>query len=514
MIIKIAGAIAVLAISFFTALWVMGPAGPDMSQRPALTPPPPLPAITRASQIIAPVAISLSAISATLDNAAPRNLAGKGDNPLRQLLAKAVIDWNVTRGPMSVTSQSNAMLITTPLNGTLHITGELGQQAGNIGGQLGNLINSNVGRALQGVTGKTFDQRAEIRGAVLVNARPNLTPNWRIDPNMSAQVNIAEGGLAIAGVRVSAPAQIKPLLDKNVAEQVAALQARIRNDPVVEQTARREWAKMCRSIEIGGGKADMPPLWLEMRPVRAYSAQPKVESGALTLTVGVQAETRISPAKTTPQCPFPAQLDIVPQSERGRLNVAVPIDVPFPVLNKLLEAQLKGRTFPDDGSSAAAATVKSASLAASGDRLLITLLVNVKETKSWFGLGADATVHVWGKPVLDTEKQILKFADVDVAIESQAAFGLAGSAAQAAVPYLREALRDQANVDLKSLLGTARKGIDGALADFTKAVDGVTVNANIDDLRVADLAFDANTLRVIAEAKGGVQVAVSKLPQM
>lgn len=514
MIWRIGGGLLVLVVSFFVALWAMSPGGPDTSTRPALVPPPPLPPVTRTSQVITPVAVSLGAIASTLDNAAPRNMSGKGDNPLRELLAKAVIDWTVQRGPMSVTGANNAMLISTPLDGTLRVVGELGKQAGQIGGAVGNLFGRQVGDALQGLTGKPFDQTAQVRGAVLVNARPSLMTNWRIDPNMSAQVNVTDGGLSIAGIRLSVPQQIKPLLDRNVAEQVAALQARVRNDPMVEQIARREWAKMCRSIAVGGGDSGIPELWLEMKPTRAFTAPSRVDSAALTLTVGVEAETRISSAKTEPQCPFPAQLVAAPQMQNGRLSVGLPIDVPFPVVNKLLEAQLKDRTFPDDGSQPASVTVKSATLAASGDRLLISLVVRVAETKSWFGLGANATVHVWGKPVLDAEKQVLKFDDVDVAVESQAAFGLLGSAAQAAIPYLRTALREQANVDLKALLKDARAGIDKAIGEFRQSVDGVTVDAKVNDLRVTGLAFDARTMRIIADAQGDVKVAVTKLPAM
>ncbi|MFX8039962.1 DUF4403 family protein, partial [Acinetobacter baumannii] len=75
---------------------------------------------------------------------------------------------------------------------------------------------------------------------------------------------------------------------------------------------------------------------------------------------------------------FPANLDIVPPPDRGRVAIGVPIDLPFTEVNKIVEAQLKGRTFPEDGSGSVDVTVKSASVAAAGQRLLISLLVNAK----------------------------------------------------------------------------------------------------------------------------------------
>ena len=85
-----------------------------------------------------------------------------------------------------------------------------------------------------------------------------------------------------------------------------------------------------------------------------------------------------------------------------------------------------------------------------GDRLLISLLVNVKKS-GLFALGADATVYVWGRPVLDRDQQILRFTDISLDVESRAAFGLLDAAAEAAAPYLQKMLADKAVIDLKRM---------------------------------------------------------------
>src|SRR5262249_14897499 len=152
--------------------------------------------------------------------------------------------------------------------------------------------------------------------------RPALTPRWRVEPNMTAQVSLADATLSIAGFPLNLGGEIKPFLDRAVNEQIGLLQGRLRNDPILEDTARREWAKMCRSIPLRGAGPGLPNLWLELRPTRAFAAQPRVDANALVLTLGVQAETRIVPAETKPNCPFPAQLEIVPRTEQGRVNIA------------------------------------------------------------------------------------------------------------------------------------------------------------------------------------------------
>jgi Domain of unknown function (DUF4403) len=55
---------------------------------------------------------------------------------------------------------------------------------------------------------------------------------------------------------------------------------------------------------------------------------------------------------------------------------------------------------------------------------LISLRVKAREKESWFGFGTEATVHIWGKPALDPQNQILRLAEISLAVKSEAAFGL------------------------------------------------------------------------------------------
>jgi len=480
----------------------------------SIMPLPPLQPVSRASYVIAPVAVALTAIRQSLDNAAPRELVGRNDNAVSSLLSKADIGITISRGTMGVAGKPNELTILTPIIGNLKMTGQIASQAGNITGSITSLIDSSIGKSVDEFTSKALDQHAEVHGQVTIHARPALTANWRLEPNLAGDVALGDSVVNVAGFKINMVSEAKPLIDRAVNEQIGNLQNQLRNDPLIERTAREQWAKICRSIPLGGEKTGLPSLWLEMRPVRAAAAQPQVDTRNVTLTVGVRAETRIVPAATKPVCPFPAQLELVPPMDNGRLAVGVPIDVPFSELNKLLEAQLKGRTFPDDKSAPVEVEVRTANLAAAADRLLISLRIKARERKSWFGFGAEATVHIWGKPALDTKNQILRLTDLNVAVESEAAFGLLGAAARAAMPYLQQALTDSAMLDLKPFAADAKTKVTAALADFQQDSKGVKVEAAVRDLRLTGIEFDSKTLRVIAEADGSAKVAVNELPRM
>lgn len=540
-------AIIVVGVFFAATLWALDrffPAATPAAQVVAkLEPLPPLQPLTRASYVIAPVAVSLAAIQRSLEASAPRTMTGKGDNPVSSILSKADIGMTITRGNMAVNGRAGEMTVLTQLNGSLKITGQLASQAGNltggavggIAGLLGGTLGKDVGKAVGGLTGKVLDQNVELRSQVTVHSKPSVTANWRLQPNLAAQVAVSDSSAQVAGIRINMASEARPLIERAVNEQVAALENRLRNDPSLERAAREQWTKMCRSIPLGGGTTGLPQLWLEMRPVRAAAAQPQIDARNVTLAVGIQADTRITPKESKPDCPFPATLDLVPPMDNGKLAIGLPIDVPFAELNKLLNVQLKGKRFPEGTNAPVEVEVRSATLAAgqigesrsgnstmpisgepeiSRDRLLIALKVKAIERKSWFGFGAEANINIWGKPKLDPGTQVLSLTDISLAVESEAAFGLLGTAARAAMPYLQQALAEKAVIDLTPFLNDAKAKIGVALGDFRQARDGVEVEAAVDSLRLTGIAFDSTTLRVIAEAEGSARVTVSELPRL
>ena len=507
-------AAAVVAVSFFVSLKAMDWLSPRGTvSAPALVELPPLPPAPQVSVILAQVVIPISAIRDAADRGAAHNFSGKADNPVAQILQDADIGWTASRGPIAASGAQDALSLTTSLTGKLNVTGSLSSKAtGAIGDAIGGLLGGNVAKQIGSVNIKAINASAELKGNVTIVSRPKLAAAWRIEPNLSAQVTLGDTSLSVAGARINVPAQVKPVIDKSVADQIAAAGARIRNDTAFERNARAQWANACRSIPLqGGATSSLPALWLELRPTRAIAVQPHIDAAAVALTLGIEAETRITPAQTTPNCPFPEKISVVPPTPAG-VSIGIPIDMPFTDINKIVETQFAGRTFPEDGSGSVDVTVKRASVAASGDRLLISLLVNAREKKSFFGFGGEAMVHIWGRPALDQAQQTLRLTNIEMAVESEAAFGLLGAAARAVMPHLQKTLAEKTTVDLKPFLGDAQKMVAGAISDLQKNDATVRVTADIANLALSDIAYDSKTLRLIAEVSGTINVMVAALP--
>ncbi len=408
--------------------------------------------------------------------------------------------------------------LATPMTGTLNVTGSLSAKAtGAVGDALGGLLGGNVAKQIGGINIKNLNASAEIKGNVTITARPKIAAAWRIEPNLAAQVNLGDTSL-IGGRRAR--------------QRAGAGQAADRQDrsPIRSPRCRRGCATIPRSNRTRGRNGPRPAARSRCRApapsstlpalVARNAADPGDRGATARRCVGGDADARHrgrnahhAGLETKPDCPFPATIAIVPPTP-GRVSIGVPVDMPFTELSQLVEAQLVGKTFPEDGSGSVDVTVKHASVAASGDRLLISLLVKAKEKKSFLGLGGEATVHVWGRPVLDQAQQTLRLTDVELAVESEAAFGLLGTAARAAMPHLQKALADKLIVDLKPFAGNAQKKIAAVIADFQKNEDGVRVDAEINSLRLAGIAFDSRTLRVIVETEGIINATVTALPAL
>ena len=169
--------------------------------------------------------------------------------------------------------------------------------------------------------------------------------------------------------------------------------------------------------------------------------------------------------------PLPGQtLDIVPPMDQGRVSIALPIDIPFTELNRILAAQIKGMTFPDDPNAAIHVTVneferqrlgRPAADLAAGARRRTPKLVRPRRRRR---------VHVWGRPVLDqqdADAEPCRYRDgggIGGRLRAARRGGPGGAARS-----LQPALAENAVVDLKPLAENARKSIQAAIGDSPTA---------------------------------------------
>src|ERR1700710_1488361 len=118
---------------------------------PVLVELPPLPPTPRSSVVMAPVVIALSAIRDAADRAAQRTFTGKAENPVSQILQNADIGWAASRGAITATGAQDVLSLSTPITGTLNVTGSLSAKAtGAVGDAIGGLLGGDIGQHTRG----------------------------------------------------------------------------------------------------------------------------------------------------------------------------------------------------------------------------------------------------------------------------------------------------------------------------------------------------------------------------
>src|ERR1043165_9704726 len=125
--ILIAGLVVVVAFGAgLLAMNWLSPSAPE--RRPQLADSPQLKPATRTSVVIAPTAVALTAIRDAFEAQAPRDLSGKRENPVGQLLQNAELGWTMSRGPIALAGRPEGLTVAAPLNGTFRLTGQIGAQ--------------------------------------------------------------------------------------------------------------------------------------------------------------------------------------------------------------------------------------------------------------------------------------------------------------------------------------------------------------------------------------------------
>jgi len=237
--------------------------------------------------------------------------------------------------------------LATPLTGKLNVTG-LAVVEGDRRGRdaLAGVLGGNIAKQIAQREHQVAHASAEIKGNVTFTSRRSCR-RLASGAEFGRPVTLGDSSLVVAGARVNVPAQVKPSSTRTSPTRSARVETRLRNDRSFEQGARVQWAKACRSIPLQGVSAGstLPQLWLgdESRPAPSRHS-PASMPRRVTVTLGIEAETRHHPAQTKPDWPVPARSNH--SATPGGVSNRGADDVPFTEINKIVEAQFAGRTFP------------------------------------------------------------------------------------------------------------------------------------------------------------------------
>ena len=413
---------------------------------------PPLEA--QASTVTLPITIPHASIAQALEAATPASIADES-----RVFGKTV-RWSVARGPFRAAGRS---------------------------GRLG------IGSKLHGKVKRKSRTLATLSGRMHLGMQPRLTPHWRLIPNLSPHVKLDHATVFflfnIAGL-------VEPLLNAELAEVQARAAQEIEEDDFLEREARKQFDQLCRSFQL----RESPPLWLEAKPTGVHAAQPHIGPDNIRLQFGFDVETRILAHATQPQCPFPAQLELV-DPEPGRFDFALPAEFSYDAIAEAVQHELIGNTYGD------ALRIDAIRIRPHGQALLIAADISMA-AGGWLKMDTEGTLYLLAKPQLDIKRQAIAFTNVEMDLASRDA--LAEIAAAAAEPVLVRLLSDRMLLHLEPVLQKIGAQAQKALADLSS--EKFQIKGQIQKTQLSRMDVGPQTLRLAFRIQGDVQASALQLP--
>ena len=421
-----------------------------------------------ASTLAIPVSVPLEAIGGELNRTAPPSVAGAQDGPLGSRL-----NWRVARSPIAVSGVDDALRISGDLNGNLSIESWAGSA------------------------------QVDLKARYHMDSRPRMLRNWRLDPNLSAELSLDQATHRLFGrIDISLRGTIGPPLERALQVQLGRLQEHIARDDSIERVARELWTRLCTSVRI----LPEPEIWLEIRPGGLRAGQVRIGAQAASLALALQARTAIGTRETTPQCAFPKRLEIgSAEPKNASIALWLPVEASYGVLQDMLERSAVRHTFGD----AWPFKVDAARLNPHGRSLLLEADFRA-QSPDWLSKRGKVSAFLVAEPVLDPEAATITLAGLSLDTASNhAAAAVLGEVAER---RFLAALEHPAAFDLSEWQEQLRQRANEALAKLMNASsDNMALSARLDDLRLARLDVGPDSIRAVGHARGTARVTIETL---
>ena len=425
------------------------------------------------SSVKVPVSISMTAVGQALELGTPKREADSRKNSLLKPFAQSEISWGLERSDLRVSAQRGELTIASELSGEIQATG-----------------------ALDLIRKFDFSVRTDMMASISITGQPVLSENWRVSPNLSEiKIDIQEAHIPVKQFgTINVENQMFPVLENVIARLVAQLAQSLSQNDFLKREAKKGWEQLCASTPLGENSG----LWLETKPFAMRATQARIDSENIRFNLGVDMKNRILPEKTTPKCPFPKTL-IIEESGSNTFRIAMPAQVDYETIEKMLAAEIVGKSFGENVS----VVIKSIRIRPYGNLFMLETTVEVG-TDYLSGKSMRGTLYVLAEPRLDTETQTVFLENLELETDSQnVLFSIAGKAAE---PLLLKAISKRLPFNLKTKLVELENSTEAAISALSS--ENVSVSGKVDRIRMTRLDVGPKYLRVVLEAEGRAAAVV------
>jgi hypothetical protein len=382
-----------------------------------------------------PVEIPLSEVRRALEQALPPRMTDERQQDLTAGLREDFYRYTIDRGPLEAEFSEGRITFAIPIKGTLTIGGRLRPVP--------------LGRGLP------VEETVDFSGWVRGTASPAITPDWRPDPQPTAQLDLGRAELRILdvfSVRVVSflESRLNPILNQELRQASTRLQENLG----LRRRAETAW----RDLHVTRRAALDEDVWIRFQPTRISLAPITEGVNALRTGLGITGRIALSLGqKPSPSPPTPLPPLVLNGPRTGGFEMEVPVVASGEDLARVAGRALQGLRFRT--SRTRQGVIDAASLKAEADRLVLALDFHTE------GRGAHkGRVILRGRPVFDTASKSLRLADLQYDLE-KGDLGLR-LLDRLNRNELRERLEKSARLDLAPVLASAEQETAQAIRDL------------------------------------------------
>lgn len=409
--------------------------------------------------------------------------------------------WQLERSPISIVGADNW------LDASARVTG--GASVRNRGGIV------------------PFQTSVNLSADARLRLRLQLEQSWRLNPEVQlfARLNTATIPVRVplptpltpTDVNIDVRGTLQPEVDRMLNSLVQQFQRDIRANRFLEDAAELAWNDLCKSHPVAAVEAGAPTdLWVVVRPIAFHAAQPLIDALGMTLTLGLEADTKLVTEAQAPECDTlpPLRID---EAEPG-LSLIVPAELAYGVLSGVLTQQFVGQSIPV-GNGALTLTPVDVRLGSEDASLNVVVEVDVAWRGwwawwSWLFGPTRASIELSTEPALDADNQVLAFKNSRISGRSNDALNVVGNLALLAQEALVSAFERAGVINLAPEAERAREAAERAAASLdTGGLGGLVVEtASVDDVRLQSLEVGPQALKLTIVASGDLKLAIREIP--
>lgn len=455
----------------------------------APAPPPPVTAkqyvaAAPLSRIFVTVFVPRERLVAELEAATPKTHKGEKLDPIDGPVKNDRLRWQATRSAIRVDTSAGNVEAMTTLKGMVRINGRL--------------------------VGLPVAAQADLGARITVSASPILRHDWRIDPNLTAAVDVTKARIPIKKIgSVSVKRLLLKELHGKIAELERDLNKNISENQFIEDAARRVMTRICGLHDFEA--SDGQPGWLRVSPEVWEAAQPFVYEDGILVGLGLTArmDIAVGPRPVEPDCSFGGPLELLDAMPEPVVSLSATGQVSWDDLSQYATQKLAGGAINGDaGGQTIAVQPTKVTLSPYGSGILVSMDFE-GALGGWLGSKLAGSIHFLARPVLDPQREELRLDDVTLWVDSAQAMSATGPVGKVAGPFLEDLVASKARIDLGEAAAKARASVTRAQGQLNARAllnDGYRLEGGIDHIELSDVVVSEAALLLRLTAKGALRV--------